>query len=50
MIDSVSQRVLSVGIVGILLTFARRWHNKDDSSAGMGVAGWTIFIIMFVVD
>lgn len=32
---------------GSLLTFARRYKNSDPS-AGVGVAGWTIFIILMM--
>ncbi len=34
-----------LGSIGILLTLARRWKNPD-GDAGIGVAGWTIFIIL----
>lgn len=47
--DMIAQRVLAVGLVGITLTLARRWKNCD-KSAGLGVAGWTIFIIFCLVD
>lgn len=43
--DIISQRVLAVGLVGITLTLARRWKNSD-KSAGLGIAGWTIFVII----
>lgn len=29
------------------LTFARRWGNKD-SDAGVGIAGWSMVIILFM--
>lgn len=40
--------ILIVGIVGTLLTFARRYKNPDES-AGMGIAGWTLFIIILLL-
>ena len=36
---------LVIGIIGIFLTLVRRWKNPD-KDAGIGVAGWTVFIIL----
>ena len=36
-----------IGLIGVALTVARRWKNKD-GGAGLGVAGWTIFIIFML--
>lgn len=47
--DPLTQRILAVGLVGILLTLARRWKN-DDERAGLGVAGWTVAVIVFLID
>ena len=33
-----------IGIVGCLLTFARRYKNKD-KEAGAAIAGWTLVIV-----
>ena len=32
---------------GTILTFSRRYNN-DDPNAGLGVAGWTIFLIFCI--
>ncbi len=37
-----------VGLVGTLLTFARRYNNKEDSAAGLGIAGWTMLILVLM--
>jgi len=37
-----------IGIAGTGLTFARRYNNQNDKSAGLGVAGWTIFIFFLI--
>jgi len=37
--------VLLVG--GALLTLARRWKNED-TTAGYGIVGWTMFIILLI--
>jgi len=37
--------LLVTGISGALLIIARRWKNKD-SSAGLGIAGWTMFLLI----
>ena len=37
-----------IGLFGTLLTFARKYNNQSNSSAGMGVAGWTIFILFLM--
>jgi len=37
--------VIIIGLVGVLLTFARRFKNED-SDAGYGVAAWTIILII----
>lgn len=42
-----AQKVLAVGLIGVALTLARRWKNKSPE-AGLGVAGWTVFIILWV--
>ncbi|KKK47935.1 hypothetical protein LCGC14_3150190 [marine sediment metagenome] len=36
-----------IGLIGVALTAVRRWKNKDNN-AGLGVAGWTIFIIFIL--
>jgi hypothetical protein len=36
-----------VGLVGTLLTFSRRYKNTEES-AGIGTAGWSIFIILLM--
>jgi len=36
-----------ISITGIALTIARRYKNKD-STAGVGIAGWTIFILFML--
>lgn len=33
-----------IGVIGVLLTIARRYKNND-KSAGLGVAGWIVFIL-----
>lgn len=40
---------LVVGIIGIALTFARRYNNRQDVNAGLGVAGWTIFTVFLLL-
>lgn len=38
-----------IGLIGTILTFARRYKNQD-SSAGLGIAGWTIvFLLLWLV-
>ena len=37
-----------IGITGALITFARRYNNPHDSTAGLGVAGWTIVIFLLM--
>ena len=37
-----------MAVVGILLTVARRWNNKD-SAAGEAIAGWTVFGVIFLL-
>ena len=37
-----------VGLIGTLLTFARRYNNTEDNTAGVGIAGWTMFIIITI--
>jgi len=36
-----------IGIIGIGLTIARRWKNKDED-AGLGAAGFTILILFLM--
>lgn len=36
-----------VGVIGIFLTIARRYSNKD-SDAGLGVAAWTLVVIVLI--
>ena len=38
---------LAVGIVSTLMICARRYKNQD-SDAGHGIAGWTIFILVCI--
>jgi len=49
-IEQLTLLVLAIGISGGLLTFGRRIQNPDDVDAGMGVAGWTIFIILLLIN
>lgn len=35
---------------GGFLTLSRRWGNKEDKSAGYGVAGWTMFLVIVILD
>lgn len=35
-----------IGVAGIGMTFARRYNNTDDRNAGLGVAGWTVFLLL----
>ena len=37
--------IIIIGVIGSLLTLARRYKNSD-GDAGYGVAGWTIIIIL----
>ncbi len=37
--------VIVIGGIGALLTFARRFKNKD-SEAGGGVVAWTFFLLI----
>ena len=37
-----------IGLTGIGLTFARRYNKPNDKTAGLGVAGWTIVILLFM--
>ena len=34
------------GVIGGMLTFARRYKNPD-ADAGCGVAGWTVIFLFF---
>ena len=36
-----------VGLVGTLLTVSRRYGNED-TNAGLGIAGWTMFVIVVI--
>jgi len=48
--DNMTEKVLgtiALFIGGTLLTIARRWKNKD-KDAGLGIAGWTMFIIICI--
>lgn len=45
--DARCQRIVAVGLIGIVLTLARRWKNKSPE-AGIGVAGWTMFVILLI--
>ena len=38
-----------IGIIGTFLTLARRWKNPD-KNAGVGVAGWIVFILLCMWD
>lgn len=43
------QRILATAVLGTvsaLMIVARR-HNNKDESAGIGIAGWTIVIMLF---
>lgn len=35
---------------GGFLTLTRRWGNKEDSEAGYGVAGWTMFLVIVILN
>jgi len=37
--------ILIIGIIGALLTLARRFKNTDETS-GSAIAGWTLFILI----
>lgn len=37
-----------IGIAGIGMIFARRYNNAEDGAAGLGVAGWTVFILLLM--
>jgi len=49
-IEQLTFLILAIGISGGLLTFGRRHLNPDDPSAGVGVAGWSIFIIFLLIE
>ena len=49
-IEQLTLLVLAIGISGGLLTFGRRIQNPDDQDAGSGAAGWTIFIILLLIN
>jgi hypothetical protein len=38
---------LAVGIASALMIYARRYKNQD-SNAGYGIAGWTVFILLCI--
>ena len=38
---------LAVGIVSTLMIYARRYKNQD-SNAGYGIAGWSVFILVCI--
>ena len=45
-----SEKLIATAIIMVcatLLTLARRWNN-DDNDAGIGVAGWSMFIILIM--
>jgi hypothetical protein len=42
---SISTAILLFG--GAAMIFARRYHNSDPE-AGIGIAGWIMFIIIFM--
>ena len=48
--DELTAKVIATGLIvigGTGMTFARRWKNTD-STAGLGVAGWTVVILLFM--
>jgi hypothetical protein len=47
--DPKAQRALVVGLIGIGLVISRRWKNPD-RQAGLGIAGWTLFIVWVLGD
>ncbi len=43
------QRIIATAVLGAVaaaMIFARRWKNTD-TDAGVGIAGWTIVILLF---
>lgn len=35
---------------GGFLTLSRRWGNKEDNAAGYGVVGWTMFLVIVILN
>ena len=39
---------LVLAVIGTVLTLARR-HRNEDESAGVGIAGWTLFFVIWIL-